>query len=117
MPDTRIALPAGFPGLSSTHKLSSILDLPHPERFLQALRPDELFFLIQDIGAEDAIDLMALATPEQRTAACDLSVWEGAEFHPDRFSRFLDLLRGVSLDLAVSFVARADPELSALFLA
>ena len=109
-----LGLPGGFAGMSGSSRLRAIMDLRDPGRLIRSLRPDELYFLLKSIGLEDSQELLAYATPEQRRGLCDLDVWSGAGFSPERLDGILDLAAGVSRDVALSFLREADLEVLAL---
>jgi hypothetical protein len=108
-------LPGGFARMSPGAKLSAILDLPEPAALVRRLRSDELYFLLNAIGLEDTHDLLAYASPEQRQAVVDLDAWSGWRFDAARFDRILELVRGVSYDLALDLLKGSDRETLALY--
>lgn len=113
---TAVGLPADFARMSPTAKLSAILELPEPKLFIRRLRADELYFLLNDIGLEDAHDLLAYASPDQRQAVIDLDVWSGDRLELARFDRIVEMLISTSYDLAVETVKRIDLETLAFYI-
>jgi len=109
-----VGLPAGFAGLSATEKLNAILDASDPARLVRALRADEFYGLVRQIGLEDAAELLALASPEQRRAVRDLEVWSGEEYEPARLDVLLDLAMQDGLERALELIRDCDLELLAL---
>ena len=105
-------LPEGFDRLSGTAKVNAILDLDSPERFVQRLAPDSLYFLMRDIGVGDCLDLLPMTTTEQRRAFIDLDAWRGSEFDPIELDSWLSTLSAAGGEqLVIDTVASLDPEL------
>lgn len=109
-----LGLPDRFSELSPTEKLRVILDLPDPKLFVRRLRPDELYTLVRSIGIDDAWCLVLYGSKEQRQAICDLEVWDGDTYSPERLDHILDLCTASGLDHALQVVRDSDPELLAL---
>jgi hypothetical protein len=107
---TSLELPPGFVGMSSTSRLSALLDLPNLPAVIRRLRGDELYFLIRDIGVEDAFDLMAYATPDQRRTFMDLDMWVGSRFDSQRMDQIVEQALQVDHDFAKRMVQEMDPE-------
>jgi Family of unknown function (DUF6178) len=57
-----------------------ILGDPDGKLLTHALPPDELYWTIREIGVDDALDLLKLASPEQREFMLDMELWEGSSF-------------------------------------
>ena len=55
--------------------LSAILDQPQPAALVHAFAEEELHFLIHDIGVDDALPLLALASNRQWEYMLDMETW------------------------------------------
>ncbi|MBN2370442.1 MAG: hypothetical protein JXO72_08140 [Vicinamibacteria bacterium] len=99
--------------LSSTQLLARVLDTPDLTEKLQALEPVVLARLIDSVGLEDAVDLVALATTRQLAQVFDVDLWKndrpGQEerFDDDRFVVWLEAM----LEAGDAFVASKLAEL------
>ena len=81
---------------------------------LEGLSPSELYFLMKDIGPQDAAPMLVGATDEQLSRLVDFDAWEGHSFAPERFTAWLDLAAGESDEVAIRMLRAADPEALAL---
>jgi len=61
--------------LPGKEALERILDSPTPAHLIQSLAPEDLYWLIQDIGPEDALPILARANSEQWEYLLDLELW------------------------------------------
>ena len=84
--------------LSGKKALDKILDSPMPARLVQSLAEEDLFWLVQDIGPEDALPILSLASNEQWQYLLDLEVWDKDRLEIDSVNQWLGLL------------LKADPE-------
>ena len=71
----------------------------------------ELYFTIKEIGEEDALPLLALASVDQLTYIFDLEFWEQDLLSAGRISKWLELLRVADEDQLQSWLKRANPEI------
>jgi hypothetical protein len=72
-------------------KLDVILDAPDPRAFVRQLPAEDLYFAIRDIGLEDAIEVVGLASPGQFRSFVDLDAWDGGVPDPQRVLQWLEL--------------------------
>jgi len=56
-------------------RLDVIFDAPDPAALVRALPADELFFVVQEVGLADAVELVQLAAPSQFRTFVDLDAW------------------------------------------
>ena len=97
-------------------KLNAILSLPDVPGYIESLRPDELFYLVKDIGAGDSLDLLRYVTPEQWQGFADLDCWRGDQFEETALEEWIATTVAAGLEVTASFVDALDPELLALYL-
>ncbi len=84
--------------LSGKEALDVILDSLTPAHLIQSLAEEDLYWLVQDIGPEDALFILSCATNEQWQYLLDLELW-----HKDR-------LEGNSINRWMRLLLKADPE-------
>ena len=109
-----VSLPKNFAGLSGTDKLRILTETEDLPAVFKALRNDEVFHLVRDIGIEDAFELLPFATKEQRQTFVDLAIWRDAALEPAKFDQVMGLALAESWDFAVQFVNELGPETIAL---
>ncbi len=78
--------------------LDVILDAPMPAHLVQSLAEEDLFWLVKEIGPEDALPILSLASNEQWQYLLDLELWQDDRLHGDSVNRWVGLL------------LKADPE-------
>ena len=104
------ALPPGFHELPGARKVDAILDQPDPGAFVQSIAPEELYLLVQDIGLSDCVEIVALASPEQRVAFIDLDCWAGDKLDLEQLDTWIDVLEEGGGDLVTETLGALDPE-------
>ncbi|MBF0224886.1 MAG: hypothetical protein HQK76_05470 [Desulfobacterales bacterium] len=62
--------------LPQERALDKILEFKHPPALVHSFPDEDLFFLIHDIGIEDAIPIIALASTKQLVYLLDVEIWE-----------------------------------------
>jgi hypothetical protein len=72
--------------------LRLILDSPTPAHLVQSLAEEDLFWLVQEIGPEDALPLLSLASNDQWQYLLDLELWEKDRLAAASVRRWLGLL-------------------------
>ena len=78
--------------LPGKEALERILDSPTPAYLIQSLAPEDLYWLIQDIGPEDALPILARSTNEQWEYVLDLELWARDRVDLDALRYWLALL-------------------------
>jgi len=84
--------------LPGKEAMERILDSFTPAHLVQSLAPEDLYWLVQDIGPEDALPILARATSEQWQYVLDLELWHKDRLDFDALHYWLPLL------------LRADPQ-------
>ena len=64
-------------------KVNLLLSAPDPEALVQSIPAHELYLAVLEIGAEDAAEVVALASPEQFRHFVDLGAWPRRDEGPD----------------------------------
>jgi len=86
-------------------------------RAVQPLPPEALQRIIEGRGLEACRDFLALATPQQLQRILDLDLWRAprpgmdAEFDPDRFAAWVELLMESDPAVALQTLAKMDEDL------
>jgi len=75
--------------LAPKERMELILEDPDARRLVASFQPQELFWLIKEIGEEDALGLMQLASPEQSRFILDLELWQGWNFSQEKACHWL----------------------------
>jgi len=96
---------------------SAVLDFPNVENTLPLLPATDIYFAIQEIGLKDAIDIVAIASPEQFQAFFDLDIWIGDRIDLERGLTWLAVLCNLSTGPFHRIVKELDPELVGAFIA
>ena len=78
--------------LPSKKALDAILDAPQPVALVHSFPEEDFYFLINDIGLEDSLELMRLASNRQWEYILDIEVWEKDRIEIHAVTRWLDLL-------------------------
>lgn len=83
--------------------LELILESPRPVTLVQSLAEEDLFWLVQEIGPEDALPILSLASNDQWQYLLDVELWTKDHLEIDSVNRWLGLL------------LKADPERSLIW--
>jgi hypothetical protein len=70
--------------------LDVILNARHPAALVHSIPETDLFFLVQDIGPEDCLPLLALASNAQWDFILDMGVWKGDRIQIRSLTRWLN---------------------------
>src|SRR4051794_9428487 len=60
------------------------------EAAVRALPGDELYYVLHELGHEDAAPLLAAATSEQLQVVLDFAVWQRDRIDPDGLAEWLE---------------------------
>ncbi len=85
-------------------------------RLVRAMFPHELYWTAQEIGLDDALPLLELASPGQIGFCLDMELWHGWDFDPTRALEWLAMLREFAEPAVVAMVDQLDAELLILIL-
>ena len=67
----------------------AILESPQPAALVHAIQEEDFYFLIHDIGLDDALELIGLASARQWDFLLDMSVWEKDRISLSAWTRWL----------------------------
>jgi len=108
------------PGSSSTKLLMRILEQPGLVASVQAMSPAQLGELIDQVGLEDAGELVALASTAQLERILDDDLWRAERaggdetFHPERFALWLRVMMEAGEAVLVQRLCELPEDLLAL---
>jgi len=78
--------------LPSGKALERIIDSHQPAALVHSIPEEDFYFLAHDIGLEDSLQLLSLASNKQWEYMVDLEVWEKDRFEIRSITKWLDLL-------------------------
>jgi hypothetical protein len=78
--------------------ISYVVERPEPAALVHSFKEEDFYLLVKEIGPEDALPLLALASDKQWEYILDLEAWEKDRLRMPTLTRWLDLL------------LKADPE-------
>ena len=78
--------------LPSEEALDRILDDPQPVALVHSLPTTDFYLLVHDIGPDDSLPLLELASDRQWDHIMDLESWQHERLDIDAASRWMDLL-------------------------
>jgi hypothetical protein len=70
-------------------KMALILGDPDRKKLARAMQPHELYWLFKENGGPDAMELLALASPEQCVFILDMELWRRWSFSEDKAIEYL----------------------------
>lgn len=79
-------------GLTPEKALDRILDAEQPVALVHSFSEEDLYFLIQSIGPEDALELLSLASNRQWEFILDIETWKKDRIAIPALTRWLQLL-------------------------
>lgn len=107
----RARMPVALRGANGMKKLNWLLDLADPKAMIRSFSTGEFYFLVKDIGANDAGALLELASNQQLRGLLDLDLWSGHEVRFDRWLGWLDIASSANLETAQRLVQQTEDEL------
>jgi hypothetical protein len=87
-----------------------------PDAAVRALPGDELYYVLHELGHEDAGALLAAATAEQLQVVLDFAVWQRDRLAPDALAEWVEAMAHASPERIARWLAGLDAELVALIL-
>lgn len=75
--------------VGARQRLDLIVEDPDARRLAAAMQPQEFFWLMKEVGETDALDLLQLATTEQRVFILDMELWDGYTFSEEKACHWL----------------------------
>jgi hypothetical protein len=98
-------------------RMEALTEADDPVAAVTALSVPDFYFLVKEVGIEDATELLALASPEQIRGCLDLEIWDRDRVQLEIAGPWLASLLEAGFEKVGAVWERLDPELRALFLA
>ncbi|HZV81824.1 MAG TPA: DUF6178 family protein [Geobacteraceae bacterium] len=96
-------------------KLRTILEDPMPEKLVRSLPKVDVYQILHDLGSEESLEILQLASPVQIRFILDWELWEEWSISVERTLEWLELLL-VDEERAIEIISRMDQELLLVFL-
>jgi hypothetical protein len=98
--------------------LDQILTYPQPAALVHAFPEEDLYFLIHEIGPQDALPLIALASGKQLEYLLDQEIWQRDRLHIDTIGEWLErfLASDPSFDRMIQWLTTEKIDLIEFFL-
>ncbi|MDL1968235.1 MAG: DUF6178 family protein [Deltaproteobacteria bacterium] len=77
--------------LPAEKALDRILDSPQPAAIVHSFPEEDFYFFINDIGVEDSLQLLSLASDKQWEYILDIEVWKKDRISINNVTKWLDL--------------------------
>ena len=97
--------------LKGKQALDAILDHPQPNALVHSFAEEDLFFLIHDIGPEDALDLIAMASNRQWEYILDIETWEKDRINLNAVTEWLGFMLKSDPQRFIRWAAMEKPDL------
>ena len=78
--------------LPADQALDKIHEAEHPAALVHSFPEEDLYFLIHDLGPEDALSLLALASNKQREYLIDVTAWHRDRLQLQTLTKWLHLM-------------------------
>ncbi|MDP4978590.1 MAG: DUF6178 family protein, partial [Desulfobacterales bacterium] len=102
--------------LPSEKIMQRILESAQPTALVHSFPEQDFFLLIHDIGAEDALPLLALASERQWEYVLDIETWHRDRIEEAALTRWFDLLYRADARRTIKWLIEQKTELLTLFL-
>jgi hypothetical protein len=102
--------------LPSEKALDAILDVPQPVALVHSFPEEDFYFLINDIGLENSLELMRLASNRQWEYIFDIEAWEKDRIEIHSVTRWLDLLLKIDSQRFIKWFLDEKTELVEFYL-
>jgi len=96
--------------LPAEDRLKLVLESPKPMALVRALPDADFYLTVREVGPQDALPALALASPSQITHLLDLEGWRKDRFDPLRFGAWVALLAEAGEATLRRFTRSADDE-------
>lgn len=78
--------------LPAEKAMEEMLTDPKSTALVQSFPEEDLYLLIQELGPDDALPLLSLASNRQWQFCVDMEIWDRDRIHPERFARWMQVL-------------------------
>ena len=94
----------------------AILDAPQPAALVHSFPEEDFYFLMHDIGIEDSLELLSLASNRQWEYILDIEVWEKDKIELHSVTRWLDLLFKVDPERFIQWLLKDKTNFAEFYL-
>jgi hypothetical protein len=98
-------------------RIDALISADNAEEVVQALSVTDLYFLIEEVGLADCVELLSLCSNEQIQGCVDLEIWDRDQPLLEAFFPWLAAIQENGFEFLGRVWAGMDPELTALTLA
>jgi hypothetical protein len=92
-------------------RIEMILSDPEGKKLARSLEPQELYWLVKELGDEDALPLIALSSPEQYCFFLDIELWNGCTYSREKAMEWIGNLMAAGEEFFVEQLYHLDFEL------
>jgi len=96
--------------LSSEKALDRIFEAKHPAALVHSFPEADFYFLVNDIGIHDALEILALASDRQWEYILDIELWEKDRIDINSVTRWLDILFQAAPGRFIKWAIEKQPE-------
>ncbi|MDP2864019.1 MAG: DUF6178 family protein [Desulfobacterales bacterium] len=96
--------------LSPEKALDRIFEAKHPAALIHSFPEADFYFLVNDIGIHDALEILALASDRQWEYMLDIELWEKDRIDINSVTRWLDILFQAAPGRFVKWAIEKKPE-------
>ncbi|MBL0716639.1 MAG: hypothetical protein JJV89_01200 [Desulfosarcina sp.] len=98
-------------GLPPEKALDAILNAEHPEALVRSFQEDDFYFLINDIGLNDTLELLSLASARQWEYIVDIETWDRDRINLKSVTQWIDTLLAAAPKRLVKWLKDEKKEL------
>ncbi|MFP4158842.1 MAG: DUF6178 family protein [Desulfobacterales bacterium] len=91
--------------------LDEILEHPQATALVHSMAEEDFFFLVHDIGPEDSIELLSLASNRQWEYIIDVEIWNRDRINTGALSHWMNLLSQADGDRFIGWIMQEKSEL------
>jgi hypothetical protein len=92
-------------------RIEMILSDPEGKKLARSLEPQEIYWLVKEMGDEDAMPLVALSSPEQFSFFLDVELWNGCTYSREKAIEWIAHLLAAGEEFFVEQLYHIDFEL------
>ncbi len=96
--------------LSPEKALDRIFEAKHPAALIHSFPEADFYFLVNDIGIHDALEILALASDRQWEYILDIELWEKDRIDINSVTRWLDILFQAAPGRFIKWAIEKKPE-------
>ena len=100
--------------MPAKRRMQQLLADPDAESIVRSLHPQELYWMVKEIGENDAVGLLALSSPEQLAFCLDTELWQRWSLSREKALKWLGYLVEAGEGTVTELLEELDIELLAL---